>query len=359
MELITQREDWDTILRDDFQKYEDIYFKYEYFEIYANNFNVKPECIVWSDKNVKIFHSYLVRDIKKIELFKAFKYSDLTTPYGYGGPIVVEKTENRKKVLKSIEEFFNNYKNFALDHNYVCEFIRFHPFLKIWEYLKGNVEIQYLNDIVFVDLTKDLKQLWKECRTDRKRNIKKSRKLNCTVNINSNPQKNDIKKFLYLYNITMDRNNALKKYYFSYEFFKQHFRLLKNNIILANAEYNGDVIGSSIFFYGNDNIHYHLSGSEMVKNVTPSEIILWEVINWSKERGLRKLLLGGGRAKNDSLFEFKRGFSNTYDPFYLGKIIFNKEIYNKLTKLAILNSSAKEDPNFFPLYRFNYDKNIV
>jgi len=312
MEVITNKEEWNSIIKENFSKYEDTYFSYEYHEIFANIYNVELEGIFWKDENVIIFWTHLIRDVKNIEIFKNFNYFDLTTPYGYGGPLIVERTENREKVHNSIEMFFDKYKKFAKQKDYICEFIRFHPFLKNWELLKENVKIQYLNDVVFVDLMKSIEQLWRECRTDRKRNIKKTKNLNCIVNIISNPKKEDLIEFLNLYNLTMDRNKASKKYYFSYNFFDNHFNLLKDNIILANAEYNGEIIGSSIFFYRTNNIHYHLSGSKIIKNAAPSEFILWEVINWAKEKGLKKLLLGGGNAINDSLFKFKKGFMSLF-----------------------------------------------
>src|SRR5690606_33259686 len=98
----------------------------------------------------------------------------------------------------------------------------------------------------------------------------------------------------------MDRNKASEKYYFSKEFIDDHFKLLK--AILVQAEYDNNVIGSSMFIYGDEIIHYHLSGTSNVKNVYPSHLIIFELIKWAKERNFKYLHLGGGRGTNDSLF---------------------------------------------------------
>jgi hypothetical protein len=91
------------------------------------------------------------------------------------------------------------------------------------------------------------------------------------------------------------------------------------------------------------------------QNLYPSNLIIWETIKWAKNKNFKTLHLGGGRGANDSLFEFKKGFSKVFYPFYLGKRILNEKAYNELLSL----NSFDEADNYFPSYRKNIDKNIV
>ena len=75
-----------------------------------------------------------------------------------------------------------------------------------------------------------------------------------------------------------------------------------------------------------------------------------------KENNFKLLHLGGGRGKNDSLFEFKKGFSNDIIPFYIGKMIFDMKTYKSL---RTMNSMSATSNNYFPAYRQGFDDKIV
>ena len=355
MTPIKDRIAWNSLLKEEFSEYNDIYFKYEYFELYKRHYGVEPEVIFWEDKNIKIFWTHLIRDISKIEQFKDFKYYDLTTPYGYGGPLIITKTGNKEKINKSLRDFFEDYKNYALKNNYVCEFIRFHPVFENQRFFNDIFDVEYLNDVVIVDLSKDLEEIWKDIKRGHKYNIKKSVKEGCKIKIINKPSTGNIEDFINLYYETMDKNKASKKYYFSIEFLNDHFNLLKS--ILIEVKYKNIVIGTSMFILGGKIIHYHLSGAAYgLKSLYPSDLILWEAIKWAKENDFELLHLGGGRGKNDTLFEFKKGFSNNIIPFYSGKKIFDLKTYQALLTINPISATSN---NYFPAYRQGLDEKIV
>jgi lipid II:glycine glycyltransferase (peptidoglycan interpeptide bridge formation enzyme) len=153
----------------------------------------------------------------------------------------------------------------------------------------------------------------------------------------------------------MDRNHADQKYYFSTEFIEDHFKLL--NTLFVAVEYENSTLGMTMFLYGNDSIHYHLTGtSDCAGNVHPAHLTLFETIKWAKERNFKYLNLGGGRKQRDNLFEFKRRFSKLTQQFYIGKLIFNEEAYSELMNL---NGTVPEETTCFPKYRYGYDEEIV
>ena len=355
MTPIKARIAWNSLLKEEFSEYNDIYFGYGYFELYKRHYGVEPEAIFWEDQNIKIFWSHLIRDISKIEQFKDFKYYDLTTPYGYGGPLIITKTGNKEKINKSLRDFFEDYTNYALRNNYVCEFIRFYPIFENWKFFNTIFNVEYLNDVVIVDLAKDLEEIWKDVKKGHRYNIKKSVKEGCEIEIINKPSIGDIEDFINLYYEIMDKNKASKKYYFSIEFLNDHFNLLKS--ILIEVKYNNRIIGTSMFIFWDKIIHYYLSGAAYdSKSLYPSDLILLESIKWAKENNFKLLHLGGGRAKNDSLFEFKKGFSNDIIPFYIGKKIFDIKAYQALLTMNPLSTTSN---NYFPAYRQGLDEKIV
>lgn len=355
MNTIKDRIAWNSLLKEEFSEYNDIYFGYGYFELYKRHYGGEPEAIFWADKSIKIFWTHLIRDISKIEQFKDFKYYDLTTPYGYGGPLIITKTGNKEKINKSLRDFFEDYKNYALKNNSVCEFIRFHPVFENQRFFNDIFDVEYLNDVVIVDLSKDLEEIWKGIKKGHRYNIKKSIREGCKVEVISNPHKKGIDNFIKIYYHTMDKNKASKKYYFPMEFLNDHFNLL--NSILIEVKYNNRVIGTSMFILGGKIIHYHLSGAAYgLKSLYPSDLILWEAIKWAKENDFELLHLGGGRGKNDSLFKFKKGFSDDINPFYIGKKIFDMKTYQALLTINPISAASND---YFPAYRRGFDEKIV
>ena len=355
MNIVKGRIEWDSLLKEEFCEYADVYFKYEYFELYKRHYNVEPETIFWEDKNLKIFWTHLIRDISKIEQFKDFKYYDLTTPYGYGGPLTITKTEDEEKINKSLKIFFEEYKEYALKNNYVCEFIRFHPIFENWKFFNRILEIEYLNDVVIVDLAKDLEEIWKNMNKVTRRYIRKSQKEFENIVINDDPTDKEIKIFVSLYLETMKKQNATKKYLFSYEFVKDHFDLLKSLLLYCQNKSN-EIGSSAIFLKGTNLLHYHLGSTNYNFKTSPLRLSLWEAIKWAKENDFKLLLLGGGRGRNDSLFEFKRGFSKDIIPFYIGKKVFDVKAYQAL---LTVNPMPKTSDEYFPAYRQGLDKKIV
>lgn len=351
MKIINDSQKWNTILKDNFFN-DDIYFKYQFFELYEKHYDVKPEAIFWEDSNLQIFWTHLVRDISKLKLFKDSNCYDLTTPYGYGGPLI--NIINNENVKVSLSNFFEQYDAYVKKENYISEFIRFHPFFKnnlVLKYLNAD----YLNDVIFINLSDNIDDIWKNMKKGHRYSVRKSIENDCRINFITKPSKEDINKFSELYKNTMCRNKASSKYYFSNEFIGDHLKLL--DTLLVEAVLNGDTIGSSMFLLGDNTIHYHLSGSETgLKKVFPSHLILFEVIKWAKERKFEKFMLGGGRGSNDSLFQFKKGFSKCSLPFYVAKLTFDFQTYNKL---AVKNPNHSQSNGYFPKYRFGFDKDIL
>ena len=354
MKVITEGERWNKTLEENFHN-PDVYFNYEYYNLYEKHYDVKPECIFWEDDYLKVFWPHLIRDVSKLNRCEDFSCYDLTSPYGYGGPLISINTPDTSKASESTRSFFEDYKEYALKNRYISELIRFDPILMNWKPFEGIFHVEHVNDVVLVDLSQEMDKVLNDIRRGHKRHIKRSINGGCRVRFIENPSEEDFSDFIELYNSTMDRKEATKKYYFSREFVEDHFKLL--NTMMVAVEHGNSTLGMTMFIYGNDSIHYHLTGTSVnTERLYPSHLTVFETIKWAKERKLKYLNLGGGKEVNDNLFEFKRRFSRLTRELYIGKLIFDEDVYGELTRI---NETVPERTKCFPRYRYGYNEKIV
>lgn len=352
MKIIYDVKEWNSILKDKFRSFYYSTCNYNYFHLYAKYFNCKPECIFWEDNVLKIFWPHLIRKISDITTFRDFNYYDITSPYGHHGPLIIIKNGD---INKSIKKFLELYNNFAIKNRYICEFIRFHPIYENWKFFTRFFDVVHVNDMVIVDLEDHIDEIWRNIDRNTRRYIRMAQKEFEEVIVTDKPTDDEIKTFFSLYHETMKRNNASQKYFFHYNFIKDHFRLIKSSLIYCRNKAN-ETGASSIFLRDANVLHAHLASTNYRFKCSPFRSVLWEAIKWGKTMGLDYIYLGGGRVKNDSLFRFKKSFSKSIRPLYIGKLFFDMKTYDKLVSM---NPKTDRENDYFPLYRHGLDENVV
>ncbi len=294
----------------------DVYYSDEYISLYLNEsdrifkFEYKEGDKVFMNKAIKKSIDALGRD-----------FFDLETAYGYGGYYI--NTNNEEFIQRAV----NKYKDFCKSQNIVAEFIRFHPFL-------NNIEIvgKFLDffrkdrKVVYIDLEKD-----KSYRKSLIRNIKKAidSKLNFKI---LEKNRRNIELFIDLYYKTMERNKANSFYFFSENYFYKLMKMRDAN--LYGVEFKGKIINMVVTLDCKTNgvVYYHLGATDPIfYNLNPNPFIFDNLIDLYKLRRFKILYLGGGISPkdDDSLFKFKKKFSQNFLWYYLGGNIFHKEIYSK------------------------------
>jgi lipid II:glycine glycyltransferase (peptidoglycan interpeptide bridge formation enzyme) len=154
--------------------------------------------------------------------------------------------------------------------------------------------------------------------------------------------------------MTMQKNYASNYYFFNEQFFKKTMDRLQGHIVIVNAIYRNETIGTAMFMYYEDFLHYHFSATnpEYYKFAC-NNLILSEMVKWGKHNGINYFHLGGGHttASNDSLLSFKKSFSkNEFYEFWIGKRIHDLDVYQKLVELTSQIQTNK-NISYFPLYR--------
>lgn len=325
----------------------DIYFKEEYGKLYEEIENGKCYKFILKKEYGSISHLFIKREIFiKID---GKNYYDIITPYGYGGPLIQEYKEGFKEKL--INEFYIEFEKYCKENNIVSEFIRFHPIMKNAEDFKKYYDVIYLRDTLGTNISEYSDPVQFEFSKSCKNKIKKSLNEGVAYKITKNPE--NISNFKDIYYSTMDRNNAENYYYFNEKYFDKCLELLKENIVVVEAIYKKQTIAMGFYFMSEGIIHIHLSGTlTEFLYLSPAYILRYAITNWAKENNFKLIHHGGGRSnsKDDGLYQFKKRFAkNTEFKFYIGKKIWNQEIYNKLCE----NTENENEDDFFPAYRKN------
>ncbi len=325
----------------------DIYFKDEYARIYELNGDGKVKKFNYESEYGKVEYLFLKRDIRS----KHNKYCDITTPYGYGGPLFFPKSPD--KLNKLVSDFRNEFEKYCKKNNIICEFIRFHPLLRNHKFMAEYVNTINAGTTINIDLTSEEEILLNMKRTCRK-SIRRALEKGFKAELDNSDQAWD--KFIDLYYMTMNKNCASDYYYFPKDYFKNIRTFLKERSTIFKTTHNGKTISSILILSGEEEIHGHLHATdpEYYKE-SPNNILIYTVALWGLKNGYKNFHLGGGYGgAEDALFKFKSSFNkNGALDFYIGKKIHDFKIYNELTKLHEEKKPELRGRklDFFPLYR--------
>ena len=320
----------------------DLYFDKNYGKLYEKIENGKAKIFEFENENGKITNQFIMREIE--EKIDGETFYDIVTPYGYGGPIINYLKGNKENLLKEFEKSFSEY---AKKNKVVSEFVRFHPIFENAIDMKSIYNSTYMRKTLITKLDEEdviQKQISKSAR----KNIRQALNKGVTYKITEKPE--NISVFKDIYYSTMDRNNAIEYYYFDDEYFNNMLKYYRENIILIEAIFEGKTIAAGLYFIYKDIIHIHLSGTlTEYLYLSPAYVLRYALILWGIENKYKLIHHGGGRSNSeeDSLYLFKKNFAKIYDlNFYIGKKVWNQEIYDKLC-----NMKNVEDDGFFPAYR--------
>ena len=291
----------------------------------------------------RIVHQFIRRRIQP-DVDGATWY-DLITPYGYGGPLILSCTGDRDALVRGFEEAFSVY---CRKERIVSEFIRFHPLLENALDFKSVYDVIYCRHTVATNLgdyeDPFLSEFSKSCRKSVRRGLNQG----ITYEIVEKPDSLD--GFLPIYYETMRRNRAERFYFFDKAYFDRCLELFRENIVLVNAVYEGKVISAEMYFVWGPYIHSHLAGTlDACLDLSPDYVIMYGIMEWGKKNGYRYIHTGGGTSNDpeDPLYLFKKKFGkNTDFDFYVGKRIWDQDIYDRLC-----DRLGRDETGFFPAYR--------
>ena len=325
----------------------DIYFDDHYGELYEKA--DKGIAVIFTHENQygKVKHQFIKRSIPADLLSEEGELYDIVTPYGYGGPLIVEtEADCKEQLVQSFQEEFSRY---CAEEKIVSEFVRFHPIAEnaldfkeiyspVWDRNTLGTDLKSYEDPVQSEFSKS-------CR----KSIRQAMNKGASYRITYQPE--NLKAFQEVYYSTMKRNEAADYYYFDDEYFENCLRFYQKNILLIEVLFEDKIIAAGMYFLYNKTIHVHLSGTlTEYLHLSPAYVLRYALACWGKEHGYEVIHHGGGRsnAEDDSLFLFKKQFAkNTKFDFYVGRKIWMPDKYSAICA----NNGISEENAYFPAYR--------
>jgi len=331
---------------------QDVYFTPEYYSLYEKNGDGEANCFIFEkDGNIALY-PFLKNSVNQLGYSLNNEFFDIQGAYGYNGVLTNSFDFN------FIDQFYKSFDEYCNEKNIIAEFTRFHPLLGNHEFSKNHMQVIIDRETVALDLTLDYESIWLNEYSSKNRNmIRKAEKEGYIIEVIEAPSISQIDSFIDIYTYSMKMANASEYYYFNRDFFYNTFIYLKEHTLLFNVlNNNKEVVCTSIFFTYGDFFHYHLSGrNEKASNVA-NNFLLDEAIKFAKNKGAKLFYLGGGRSSdpNDSLLKFKGNFSENRVPFYVGKKIHNKAIYDQIIEQWIQKDITNKSKFSNRLLKYRY-----
>lgn len=352
----TQRNIWDTIVKG-FSDW-DVYYLNAYSRSLEAHEHGKAYLVDFSFGGERLCFPVMQKDIADSAEFQGVlpksTWFDWETPYGYGGPLSNVRTLS----AEAQRMFQSELTEYCRENHIVSQFVRFHPLLQNQAALDTVIEHKTLKDTIFMDLSSE-EGIFQELDSKNRNMVRKARRSGVTVFWDSGEH---LREFMEIYRETMDRDHAEPYYYFEKDYYEFLRRELPEETVFFYAELNGEIIASSIFFYNDRFMHYHLSGSRTAyRKFAPTNLLLYEAACWGARRGIQRLHLGGGAASGeDSLFGFKKQFNkNGRLPFYIGRSIFDRTAYQELLRIRKQRDlNFNENNPFYIQYRKPGEKHM-
>lgn len=319
----------------------DFHHTWDFHQISANNGEGQPILFHLVHEGDSISYPLLQRKITGDQ-----GYKDLMSVYGYPGPLfsTEDKVIQNQLLAKLFEEL--------TELNYISLFSRLHPIINGATLTCS----QYVGDVVYFDLTKDISEIYANMRRCHKQDIKKIKKSELKLIKHKQINCNNIIQFKKIYDATMDVLKASEYYYFSVDYYRSFFDSDQFNSSLYTIYAKDTAIASAITTHTGGFAQYHLSGTlPEYYNMKAMKLILYTAMEDLHSLGLKYFILGGGvGAEKDTLFNFKYGFGRNTAPFHIIKKVFNQEIYDQLVDqhFKALNLSQEEEISYFPLYDY-------
>lgn len=263
---------------------------------------------------------------------------DAITPYGYGGPVATGPEP-------PVERFWERYQGWCEANGVLTTVIRFHSLFANQRYAGPGVTLERYADTTGWRL--ELPDLFAGMDGAHRTSCRKALREGVSVRIRPAPA--DLSGFVALYEETMQRVEAGDFYLFPQAYWDSLAGPLREQVVLAEALADGEVVASALCLATMPWLHYHLSAaSERGRAVGAANLVLYQTAEWARSEGYERFHLGGGvGGKDDSLASFKRRF----DPggrleWWLGKAVHDAGAYRELT-----GRPADDLAGFFPAYR--------
>ncbi|HCY74475.1 MAG TPA: hypothetical protein DHV28_01010 [Ignavibacteriales bacterium] len=340
--------DWSEYLSRLPEEMQDIYYSPEYYNIWEKNGAGKAYCFIFEDGNNIAVYPFLLNRINDLGYELDKPYFDIQGAYGYNGVVYSSDHPGFRK------KFYIAFSKFCIYNNIIAEFTRFHPLIGNHKFSEDFIDVIFDRKSVHIDLKQKYDDIVKNYTRSARQNLRTAaaNDLNILVSKDVFPYK---KEFTKIYKETMDRVKAEKYFYFSDNYFDDTFKI--PSLIQFMVFSNKVPIASALCIGKKNYLHVHLlaSKTDFLFN-RPNNFLINKIIQYGIGKGFNELNLEGGRssAADDSLLRFKKNFSKMTCNFYIGKKIYNRDVYQSVIYQWKKNYPEMVDKHFNKILKYRY-----
>jgi hypothetical protein len=275
-------------------------------------------------------------------------FNDLTSVYGYTGPVSNKEFEDLDDTLK--ENFKTAFVEFLKGEKNISVFSRLHSFFNQISLMEKFEGIYQNGKIVVIDLKVSLEIQRSRYQKRLLEKIGHLRRKGFYVKQGESPE--EVREFASIYTENMKRIGASDFYLFSESYFTDMLASKEYNSKLLMVYDGAKAVCGAIVVYTQRIIQAHLLGTRTdYLSHSPAKLLTDEICVLGREMGMQYFNLGGGLGyKEDSLFAWKAAFSNLFYDFTSWRYIADHNAYQLLLDEAGVAADANVD--FFPLYRY-------
>jgi hypothetical protein len=318
----------------------DMYHVPEYVALDARLTGGTATAFWYGENDRRLLLPLIVREIPDSGL------RDAVSPYGYPAPV--------SDAPGSDEAFWERACRSMVDilraRGIVTVFVRLHPLLDTpLDILARFGTVIRHGETVSMDLTVSVEEMWRQTRSDHRNHINRARRGGTHVVFDDWSR---LGEWVQVYHDNMRRVGAADYYFFPCDHLRALHDAVGDRMHLAVAVQDGEVVGGNTFFEHDGIATGYVSATRRARNRYADELLYDEVRRFCKNRGDTIFHVGGGKGgRNDSLFEYKAGFSPGRHPFHTWRVVTDPEAYRRL--VAERNPTADPDDmsGTFPSYR--------
>src|SRR6218665_1298666 len=252
----------------------DIYYQPEFLDCDAKMQGGEYEIAV-STLDLKIWvYPYILLPIE------GTSYFDISSPYGYAGPV-----SNSEEIQFEAEKKFIEY--ISSKKTIVTEFVRYHHIYNEKHFFQKEIK-NLLNRKVVVLPTLDSEEIWTKEFSGTNRNlVRKLEKEEYTWSV-APFTKEDVPLFDEAYRANMVHSGATDFYFFAQTFYAEMIEKLGDKLLFSKVEKEGEIYASALFFVSGGMVTYYLSARNLNHPKVPaSNLLLSKMAFWSQENGMR------------------------------------------------------------------------
>jgi hypothetical protein len=321
--------DWDRYAELFFQLYNnlDIYYHPVFLKAEADLIQGEPFVYTQSDSNDNLLLYPFIK--RKIPVNGFENYYDITSPYGYCGPVWI----GTDRAFRENAEF--DLCNYLISENVINEFVRYHYLFN--KELRFNRAISNIPNrkIVVSQGESTWENIWLNEYSATNRNLIRKLEKEKYLFYESNDS-NVYDHFINMYYKTMQHVEAEKMYFFPRQYFLDLKSGLGNSLKLFIVEKDGIIFNAALFFSCGKIATYFLSARNLdFPKVAGTNFLLARVQERFYKEGFSIFNLGGGTNEDplNLLLKFKSNFSKNTTDFIIGKRVHLPEIQNKILDL--------------------------